>query len=209
MSASFTSLFMEKSYYSLRQIGMKRATREIGFGEKIDFRRIVKLAFASPPQLICDHLVPPSLRTCYSAASIATANWTCPARSCVVFTVGTRLTYDLSWEKPRGWSRLCSLFLLGALLPARIVLGASEFPLLRHTRDALYPRVYTYTYLCTEPNAIAAFARWECSYHAFKFFFRFYLSSALVVPLEERQNDPVTGSPRRVEGAKNQMNRER
>lgn len=56
--------FSEKeSYYSFWQIEVRWATHGIGFSEKIDFRRVVRLALAggSAAADLISHLVPPSL----------------------------------------------------------------------------------------------------------------------------------------------------
>lgn len=173
-----------KSYYSFRQIGMKRATRGIGFGEKIDFRRVVKLAFTSPPQLICDHLVPPSLPTCYSAVSTATANWTCPARSCCIHSWYEILTYDLSWGNRVGGAGCVSYFYSVRCCPPELY--TPSFGVSVATSDALYPRTHVhvpmYIHSPTQHrrllggNALIMPSNFSSAF--------IFNSSALVIPLE-------------------------
>jgi len=90
----------KKSYYSFWQIGVGWATRGIGFSEKIDFRRVVRLARASgfAAADLISHFVPPSLPYLYVLLSrlYSKERQIGPARPAVVFTVGMRLTYDLS-----------------------------------------------------------------------------------------------------------------
>ena len=162
--------FLEKKlYYSFWQIRVRWAIRGIGFSEKLDFRRVVRFALAGgfvAADLI-SHFVPPSLPFLYLSLCVsqppllqAMANWTCPAHCCCIHSWYETDVRSLT-GKPRGWSRLCSLF-LPAVLPVGIVRRASEFLLLQHTRDALHPRMYVH--VCTQSNATVTFVRWKCSY---------------------------------------------
>jgi len=138
----------KKLYYSFWQIRVRWAIRGIGFSEKLDFRRVARFALAGgfvAADLI-SHLVPPSLpflylSLCVSQPPLLQANWTCPAHCCCIHRYETDVRSLTG--KPRGWSRLCSLF-LPAVLPVGIVRRASEFLLLQHTRAALHPRMYVH-----------------------------------------------------------------
>lgn len=114
--------------------------RKSTFGEYSQTRscRRVRRSWSDlPPR---SSISPVSLRVTQPPLQQATANWTCPARCCCIHSWYETDVRSLT-GKPRGWSRLCSLF-LPTVLPVGIVLRAPEFPLLQHTRDALYTGMY-------------------------------------------------------------------
>lgn len=163
-------------YHSFWQIERRRATRGIGFSQKIDFLRVVvRLALAGgftaadPISLPLRFSISPlSLRVTQSPLRQATANWTCPAHCCCIHS-WYGLTYNLSRGNCVGGathSRLCVPYFY-PLRAARW--NCTQFPLPQHTRDALYP-------LHIRTHRIAtAFVGWERSYHTPSNFSLFYL----------------------------------
>lgn len=153
---------------------MRWATRGIGFSEKIDFRRVVRLALAggSAAADLISHLIPPSLLHPYVLLSrlYSKQRQIGPARlAVVVFTVGTRLTYDLSRGNRVGGAG-CVPYFYPLHCPLELYSELWSFRCCSIQETQLHPCMYVHVRMYTfERNSSV------CSYHAFKFFFRFYL----------------------------------
>lgn len=127
-----------------------RATRGIGFSEKIDFRRVLVLAavaggFATVDPISLPPPLPPSLlplRVTQPAVRQLRQIGPAPTRRCIHSWYG--LTYDLP-GKPRGWShsRLCSLFLPVARLELYSELRFRCTPRYARCTTSMYVRTYT------------------------------------------------------------------
>lgn len=125
---------------------MTRATRRIGFSEKIDFRRVVALAsaggFATADPISLPPPFPPSPLPLRVTQSLVRQLRQIGPRRCIHSWYG--LTYDLP-GKPRGWShsRLCSLFLPVARLELYLELRFRCMPRYARCTAAMYVRTYT------------------------------------------------------------------
>lgn len=120
-------------YHSFWQIEQRRATRGIGFSQKIDFPRVVvRLALAGgftaadpislPPRF---SISPLSLRVTQPPLRQATANWTCPAHCCCIHSwYGWRTIShgETAWVEPHTAGCVFLIFIL-CTLPAGIVLS--------------------------------------------------------------------------------------
>lgn len=134
----------------------------IGFSEKIDFRRLVRLAHAGgfavrgwsdlPPR---SFISPRSVRVIQPPLQQATANWSCLVRRCCI-----RSTTDVRSlaGKPRGWSHAAGFIFLiftrhgvpaGIALRASFPLHAAAYERCCALQHHVYIGIYIYIYICS------------------------------------------------------------
>lgn len=140
-------------YHSFWQIERRRATRGIGFSQKIDFSRVVVgLTLAGGRFTVADPISPTSflrlfsIPTCYSAAFTASNGKLDLLGSLLLYSQLVRLTYDLSRRNCVGGathSRLCvPLFLPAARCPLELYSVSVAYRSIREMHCIPYVYVY-------------------------------------------------------------------